>query len=116
MGDINRMTIANIELPIAQITQFCQSWQISELALFGSVIRDDFRPDSDIDVLVTFHPDAHPTLFDLVDMQEQLETIFARKTDLISRRGIETSQNLDRKQAILSSAITIYDARQTISQ
>jgi hypothetical protein len=61
------MSIA-IELPMHQIAEFCQKWQVTEFALFGSVLRDDFRPDSDIDVMVQFHPDAHPTFLDLTYM------------------------------------------------
>jgi len=94
-----------------KIIEFCQRWKIIELALFGSVLRDDFRPDnSDIDVLVSFAQDAHWTLFDLVDMEEDIQKIFQRKVDLVSRRGIERSQNHLRRQAILNSAKVIYAA------
>jgi predicted nucleotidyltransferase len=92
-----------------KIVAFCQKWKITELALFGSVIRDDFHPDSsDIDVLVSFAQDAHWTLFDLVEMEEDVQKTFQRKVDLISRRGIERSQNHLRRQAILNSAQVIY--------
>ena len=93
-----------------QVAAFCLRWQVSEFALFGSVLRDDFRQDSDIDVLVTFTPDAHRTLFDLLKMEEELQTLFGRKVDLISRRGIERSRNYLRKKAILGSAEVIYAA------
>ncbi|PSO52202.1 MAG: hypothetical protein BRC34_12980 [Cyanobacteria bacterium QH_1_48_107] len=56
------MKLKNIELPIEQIKEFCDRWQITEFALFGSVLQDEFRPDSDIDVMLQFHPHAHPTL------------------------------------------------------
>ncbi len=104
------MEIKEIELPIAQITEFCQHWQITEFALFGSVLRDDFRPDSDVDVLVTFLPEAHHTLFDLVHMENELKEIFQREVDLVSRRGIERSLNYLRRDEILSSAQVIYAA------
>lgn len=92
-----------------KIIQFCQRWKITEFALFGSVLRDDFRPESsDLDVLVSFAPDAHWTLFDWVDMEEDIEQIFQRRVDLVSRRGIERSQNHLRRQAILNSAKVIY--------
>lgn len=104
------MKIKEIELPIAKITAFCQHWQIIEFALFGSVLRDDFRSDSDIDVLVTFSPEAHHTLFDLVHMENELKKIFQRNVDLVSRRGIERSLNYLRRNEILSSAQTIYAA------
>lgn len=109
------MNVKNIDLPIDKIADFCQRWQITELALFGSVLRKDFRSDSDIDVMVQFHPDAHPTLFTLVDMQEELQAIFGRDVDLITRAGIENSRNPFRRQEILSSAVVIYDAGHSIS-
>ena len=92
------------------MTTFCQRWQIDELALFGSVLRDDFRPDSDIDILVQFNPESHHTLFDMVRMKEELQRIFGRDVDLVSRRGIEASRNYLRKNAILKSAEVIYGA------
>ncbi len=99
-----------IDLPIDQIAAFCRRWKIRELALFGSVLRQDFRPDSDIDVLVTFAPNIHQTLSDLIEMQEDIEVIFKRKVDLVDRRGIEHSRNYIRRKAILRSARTIYVA------
>ncbi len=102
------MLVKNIEIPTDKIADFCQRWKITELALFGSVLRDDFRSDSDVDILVTFDPDAHRTLFDMVDMQDELEAVFGRKVDLVSRRGIERSRNYLRRKAILNSAQIIY--------
>lgn len=104
------MRVKNIEIPTDKIADFCQRWKIKEFALFGSVVREDFRPDSDIDVLVTFAPNAQWTLFDHVDMQDELEAIFGRKVDLVSKRGIERSRNYIRRKAILSSAEVIYAA------
>ena len=75
------------------------------MALFGSALRDDFGPKSDVDLLVSFAEDARPTLFDMVEMQQELESMLDRKVDLVSRRGIETSRN-----AILSSAQSIHVA------
>jgi len=90
--------------------EFCQKWRIAELALFGSALRPDFGPASDVDVLVTFAADAHPSLFDLVQMEEELEEIFGRTVDLVSRRGIESSRNYIRREAILRSAQVLYAA------
>lgn len=104
------MTVKSIQLPVEEIKDFCQRWQITEFALFGSVLRDDFRPDSDIDVLVTFAPESHHTLFDLVHMENELKEIFQREVDLVSRRGIEQSRNYLRRHEILSSAQVIYAA------
>jgi predicted nucleotidyltransferase len=101
---------AHIEIPKEKIVEFCRKWKIREFALFGSVLRDDFRPDSDIDVLVTFDENAHHSLFDLVDMQDELKEIFGREVDLVSKRGIESSRNYIRKNVILGSAEAIYAA------
>ncbi len=96
------------DIPKDRIAEFCKKWKIREFALFGSVLRDDFRPDSDIDVLVTFSEDAKHTLFDLVHMENELKEIFGREVDIVSRRGIESSRNYIRRNAILSSAEAIY--------
>ena len=93
-----------------EIADFCCRWQIAELALFGSVLRDDFRPDSDVDVLVTFVPEAHWTLFDLVRMQDELEKTLGKKVDLLTRRGVESNRNPIRRKAILDSSRVIYGA------
>jgi len=99
-----------MQIPInhQEITAFCQRWGIAELAVFGSALRDDFRPDSDVDMLVSFRPEATPTLFDMVRMQKELGAILRREVDLISRRGIEESRNPFRRREILNSAEVIY--------
>ncbi|MEN9222583.1 MAG: nucleotidyltransferase family protein [Thermostichus sp. BF3_bins_97] len=102
------MTIAEIDLPMEKIVEFCHQWQVTEFALFGSILRDDFRPNSDIDVMVQFHPEAHPTFSTLDQMEAELRTIFHREVDLITRQGIETSRNFLRRHEILSSARVIY--------
>ena len=99
-----------IALPMEEIRAFCQKWQITEFALFGSVLRDDFRPDSDIDVLVTFAPNSQRSLFQLVTMHDEIEAIFGRKVDLVNRRSIERSHNYIRRKAILNTARTVYVA------
>jgi predicted nucleotidyltransferase len=103
-------TKAYIHIPYNEIEKFCQKWQVRELSLFGSVLRDDFGPESDIDVLVRFAPEAKHGLFALVRMQEDLKEIFGRNVDLLSRRGVEASRNYIRRKAILDSAETIYAA------
>ena len=92
------------------IADFCRRWNITELSLFGSVLRDDFRPDSDVDVLVTFVPGEAPSLFKHVDMVDELEAIFRRKVDLLSRNAVEKSENWIRRRAILDGAERIYTA------
>jgi len=99
---------AQIEIPRNEVEKFCLRWQIKELSLFGSVLRHDFRPDSDVDVLVHFDPEARPTLFDLARMQDELQQILGRNVDLVSRRGIEMSRNYIRRSAILKSAEVVY--------
>jgi uncharacterized protein len=105
---MNASLVANINLPISQIHEFCDRWQIEEFALFGSVLRDDFRPDSDIDCLVKFSDTSDWSLFDRVKMQQELEVIMNKKVDLVSKKAIERSQNWLRKQEILATAQTIY--------
>ena len=99
---------AHIEIPREEVETFCQRWQIVELALFGSVLRDDFGPDSDVDILVRFRPEARHGLFDMVRMQEELQSILGRKVDLVSRRRIEMSRNYIRRKAVLESAEVVY--------
>lgn len=104
------MKLRTIELPIEQIQNFCDRWQITEFALFGSVLRDDFHPDSDIDVLVTFAPEAKRGLSETLQMKDELQTIFGRKVDFIVKAAIERSENWLRRKNILESAQVIYAA------
>ena len=92
------------------LARFCRRWDILELALFGSVLRDDFRPDSDVDVLITLGPESEWTLFDLARMRDELGAIFGREVDLLTRRGVETSRNALRRESILASARPLYVA------
>ncbi len=102
---------ARIEIPRESIAEFCHRWKVAEFALFGSVLRDDFSPISDVDVLVSFAPDARLGLFGLVEMQSELKRLFKSEVDLVSRRGIEASRNYLRRKAILNSARVIYVTR-----
>jgi len=94
----------------ATLVQFCRRWKIRELSLFGSVLRDDVRPDSDIDVLVTFHPDAEWSLFDHIAMEEELSSLMERQVDLVSRKAVERSHNWIRRKGILETAVPYYAA------
>jgi hypothetical protein len=98
----------HIALPEGAIRAYCQKWGIRQLALFGSVLRDDFTNQSDVDVLLTFAPDMHYTLFDLAGMGDELEAILGRKVDLLTRKGIEENPNYIRRKSILSSAQVVY--------
>ncbi len=97
----------HLNVPQDEIDAFCQRWRVVELAVFGSVLREDFRPDSDVDVLVSFEPNAHWSLFDLVTMQDELEALFGRPVDLVEKEGL---RNPFRRHAILSSQEVLYEA------
>ena len=101
---------ARIPIDREKIAEFCRRWKITEFSLFGSVLRDDFRPDSDVDVLVTFVPDADWSLFDVVDMQDELKQVFGREVDLVERKAVERSENYIRRKHILTSVEPVYVA------
>jgi hypothetical protein len=96
-----------LEYEPARVDEFCRQWKVSELAFFGSVLREDFREDSDIDVLISFDPDAAWSLFDLVTMKDQLEDIFSREVDLVEKDGLI---NPFRRRSILEELEIIYAA------
>ena len=91
-----------------RLREFCARWRIIELALFGSVVRDDFGPDSDVDVLVSFASEARWTLLDHVRMRGELMEMFGRGVDLVTRRAVERSPNYLRRREILGSAQVVY--------
>ncbi len=98
-----------INLPIKEIEMFCKKWKIQEFALFGSVLRDDFDPQkSDIDILYVFSSDAKWG-WDIAKMKDELENIFNKSVDFVSKRAIEKSRNPYRKQEILNSYEVIYE-------
>src|SRR4051812_4996414 len=90
------------------LKRFCRERGIAKLELFGSALREDFGPQSDVDVLCTLRTDTHCTLLGWADIQLQLEAIFRRPVDLVSRRAIERSDNAYRRHAILSTAQPLY--------
>ncbi len=92
------------------IAAFCRKWRVAEMALFGSVVREDFRDGSDVDVLVTFEPGARAPFRDILDMQDELNGVLAREVDLLERVVIERSRNYIRREDILSTAQVIYAA------
>lgn len=97
----------NIAIPRERLEAFCQRWRVSEFALFGSVLREDFRPESDVDVLVSFSDDAPWSLLDWADMLEELKAMFGRNVDLVEKSGL---RNPFRRHAILASLEVIYAA------
>lgn len=103
------MTKFPIKIPKDQIELFCKKWQVKELALFGSVLRNDFNPQtSDIDVLISFMPNENWG-WEIVAMKEELEKIFSRKVDLIEKTAVEKSRNPIRKSEILNSYEVVYE-------
>ena len=100
-----------IPIPTERLDEFCRRWKIAELRVFGSALREDFRRDSDLDLLVTFAPDADPSLLDHVAMEEELTAILGCKVDLVSQRAIERSSNWIRRKAILESAEPYFASR-----
>jgi hypothetical protein len=106
---IDRLPLA-VDLPYEALADFCRRWKILKLEVFGSVLRDDFGPDSDVDFLVTYDPNARWSLFDVVRAQNELASILGRPVDLVSRKPIEKSRNWIRRHMILDSARTIYVA------
>ena len=100
---------ARIDIPKEEITSFCLRNHIQRMALFGSVLRDDFTPESDVDVLVEFEPDARIGYIGLAGLEIELEKILGRKVDLHTFEGIERSRNWLRREDILSSAEAVYE-------
>jgi uncharacterized protein len=94
-----------IAVPREKIEGFCSRWRVAELSLFGSALREDFRPDSDVDILVSFEEDAHWDLFDWVAMIEELKGIFGRKVDLVEKTSM---RNPFRRHFILNNQKVIY--------
>ena len=101
------MNNKKVELPREKIEDFCRRWKVVEFALFGSVLREDFHSDSDVDVLVTFSPSAHHSLFDLARMEQELREIFGRKVDLVEKAGV---RNPFRRHEIIRSMEIVYAA------
>lgn len=93
-----------------QLSTFCRRWQVAELSLFGSVLRDDFTISSDIDVLVTYLPTAKRGLFEKIQMKEELESLLHRSVDLVSKKAVEQSHNWIRRNNILTTAKVFYVA------
>jgi uncharacterized protein len=94
-----------------KIKAFCEKWKVVEFSLFGSVLTDEFRPDSDVDVMVKVAPEAHPTLFSMVDMEDELRIIIGRDVDLLTRSSVVRSENYLMRKSILSNVMTFYAPR-----
>lgn len=101
------MKFARIDIPLEHLGEVCRRWLIRELSLFGSVLHDGFRTDSDIDVLVVFDPSARWSLFDLIDLQQELGRVFGRRVDLVEKSAL---RNPFRRQSILATREVVYAA------
>ncbi len=101
------MAQIKIPIPVKRVRAFCRKWRIADLSVFGSALRDDFRPDSDVDLLVTFAPDAQWSLYDWVDMIAELREIFGREVDLLSSQSL---RNPFRRHEILETCESLYPA------
>ncbi len=101
------MAQPKINIPQAKIEDFCKKWQVAEFSIFGSALREDFSPKSDIDVLISFEPDIPWSLYDWVDMIAELRDILGRKVDLVEKTGL---RNPFRRREILNNRQVIYAA------
>lgn len=97
----------NLQVSAAAIEAFCRRWKIVELCVFGSALRDDFRPESDIDLLVEFAPGSGTSLFDLVTMRDELAAMFGREVDLVEKDGLT---NPFRRASIMGARALLYAA------
>ncbi len=97
----------SFSLDSGNLAQFCRRWKIAELSLFGSAVRVDFGPESDVDVLVTFATGARWSLLDLVAMKEELSAIARRDVDLVEEAAI---RNPFRRKRILGEKRVVYAA------
>jgi predicted nucleotidyltransferase len=99
------------EIPQDRLAAFCRTHRIRRLSVFGSALREDFRPDSDVDLLVSFEEGARYSLFDLVTMQDELQAILGREVDLVEREAVEQSENYIRRRHILQNEEPVFVAR-----
>ncbi|MBN1795565.1 MAG: nucleotidyltransferase family protein [Sedimentisphaerales bacterium] len=104
------MVAINLGVTDEQITSFCQRWKVKELAIFGSAAEGKMRPESDIDLLVTFSPDSEWSMFDHYKMEEELTYLFGREIDLVNIKAAEENANPVCCREILESARQIYAA------
>ena len=104
------MQVYSLEIPDNLLKQFCQRWKVSELAIFGSALREDYPQDSDVDILISFEPEIQWGLFDLVNMENELKTIFGKDIDLVEKNAVENSRNYIRRKGILDGAQIIFSS------
>lgn len=98
--------LKDLNIPIGPIEDLCRQFEVAELAVFGSAVRHDFRSDSDIDLLVTFQPEAKVGLIAFIGLQQQLEELLGRKVDLVSKRGLKPLI----RDEVIGNAMVLYAA------
>jgi uncharacterized protein len=101
------MIYPQIEVPMDKIKDFCRKWKIKEFSLSGSVLREDFRPDSDIDVLVSFEETVSWSLYDVVEMKDELKAVFGRDVDIVEKGAV---RNPFRRRSIMTNREILYAA------
>ena len=101
------MNKLKISISQKKLDEFCLRWKVAEFAVFGSALREDFNSESDVDILVTFAPDAEVSLFDMAQMQIELESIYRRSVDLVEKASL---RNPYRRREILQTAQVLYAA------
>ena len=104
------MKIPSVEVASDQLTQFCQRWKVSELAVFGSALHKNYPLESDLDLLISFEEDAHWGLFDLVTMESELGVIFNKEIDLVEKKAVTNSENYLRRKGILDNIQIIFES------
>ena len=102
------MSAIHMTIDKERIAHFCKKWKIVRIAFFGSILRDDFRPDSDVDVMVAFKPNSQWSLFDVVDMKLELEEMFKRDVDIVEDG---TVRNPIKRRCIYENMEVIYESR-----
>jgi predicted nucleotidyltransferase len=111
MTTVATLDTAQINLPLTAIAALCRKYGVDELSIFGSALRPDFRPNSDVDFLVVFkNDDLGPWMSKLSELEVELSALLERKVDLISKRGVEQSRNWIKRKSILESARVIYES------
>jgi uncharacterized protein len=100
------LELHGIAIPEQQLAELCRRYHVRELALFGSVLRDDFGPDSDVDVLVEFEPGAPVGFLEMAALQEELEALVGRPVDIVSKPGLHPRM----RAAVLDAATVLYAA------
>jgi len=101
--------VISIPIPTHELESFCRRWKIRKLAFFGSVLRDDFHPSSDIDILVDFNADADWSMLDHIEMQQELQELLEHRVDLITQRGLDASKNWLFREEVQETALVLFE-------